>query len=49
MYGPEHASVALTYQNMGEILKYQGKHKEAAALLEKVELLKKLEAMKRLS
>ena len=41
--------MALTYQNTGEVLKYQGKHEETATLLEKVELLKKLEAMKRLS
>jgi len=34
---------------MAKMLRWQGKRKEAAALLEKVEILKKLEAMKRRS
>ena len=47
--GPEHASVATSYNTMARMFRWQGRHKEAAALLEKVELLKKLEAMKRRS
>jgi len=42
-------AVATAYNNIAGVYSKQGKHEEARALLEMVEFLKKLEAMKRRS
>ncbi|KAJ1478763.1 hypothetical protein T484DRAFT_1816649 [Baffinella frigidus] len=49
VHGPYHSSVSTSYNNMATVYESEGKHEEALALLNNVEVLKKLEAMKRLS
>ena len=48
MYGLEleHPDISESYNNMAIILISEGKHEEAVALFDNLELLKKLEAMK---